>query len=128
MCVVNKCVRTDRHTDFNYGKHSYKLKTLFYSLQDLESVNRELLEVQRVNGQLHAEMDSLKEQTEEESEKHSLQLQKLRQEMRDMDTKHRREYSETETQYKVRTHGFFFVYVGIYQRRSDIRRSSGESS
>lgn len=87
----------------------------WHSLQDIESVNRELLEVQRVNSQLRAEVDSLKEQAEEESEKHSLQLQKLRQEMRDMDSKHRRETTETETQYKVLNVTIYFAVCHLDQ-------------
>ncbi len=69
--------------------------------QDGESGGRELEEVRRVNDVLSREVETLRGLSEEAGQEHSQQLQALRVEMRDMDTRHRREAAETNSQYKV---------------------------
>ncbi len=54
-----------------------------------------------MNDVLSREVETLRGLSEEAGQKHSEQLQALRAEMRDMDTKHRREGAETSSQYKV---------------------------
>ncbi|XP_064400000.1 GRIP and coiled-coil domain-containing protein 1-like [Halichondria panicea] len=68
--------------------------------KDGESGGRELEEVRRVNDVLSREVETLRGLSEEAGQEHSQQLQALRVEMRDMDTRHRREAAETNSQYK----------------------------
>ncbi len=64
----------------------------------------ELEELQRMNEGLSREVETLKSLTEKGEQEHSRQLQALRAEMRELGAKHRRDITESNTQYKVIKH------------------------
>ena len=77
------------------------LHSLTTSSQDVDGVSRELEEVRRVNEQLVREVECVRGMAEEAAQGHSQQLQALREEMREVDNKHRKEVADANTQYRV---------------------------
>ena len=70
-------------------------------VQESDITNRELKELQQRNNELQHQVDSLRSECEEMEEKHVIQTQKLREEMRALHNKHKQEAATIEASHKV---------------------------
>lgn len=70
-------------------------------MQESDATNREIKELQQRNNELQRLVDTLRNDCEELEEKHVIQTQKLREEMRALHNKHKQEAASLDTSHKV---------------------------
>lgn len=69
--------------------------------QEADATNREIKELQQRNNELQRLLDSVRNDREELEEKHIIQTQKLREEMRALHSKHKQEAASIDASHKV---------------------------
>ena len=87
---------------------------LAFHMQESDATNREIKELQKRNNELQRLVDTLRNDCEELEEKHVIQTQKLREEMRALHNKHKQEAASLDTSHKVNV----IWYMGAYFNRS----------
>ena len=70
-------------------------------MQESDATNREIKELQQRNNELQRLVDALRSDCEELEEKHVIQTQKLREEMRALHNKHKQEAASLDSSHKV---------------------------
>lgn len=74
---------------------------LYTFIQESDVTNREVKELQHRNNELQQLVDSLRNECEELGEKHVIQTQKFREELRSLHNKHKQEVASLDTSHKV---------------------------